>query len=80
MVEWKRRPVIAAGAAYNRELDIRWPKSSPKIIDIVHPFVVISKRASRYTDHLHVAGCKVRGSTGDFTKLSGANRGEIGWM
>ena len=46
-------------------------------LDILDPSIVLLEAVGRKADELYATSSKVWGTAGDFTELSGANRGKI---
>lgn len=65
---------------YDGELDISGSSLRAKIVDILHPFVVLLEAIGRDTDHLDVASCEIRGTASNFSELGGADWGKVSWM
>ena len=62
---------------YNGVIDVGWAELGAVLFDILHPSVMLLEAIGRETDKLHTARRKVPGTASDFTKLGGANRGEV---
>lgn len=63
--------------SYNGELNVCGGDLSAVLVDVFYPLLVLIKSIGGNTNNLDVALLKIGSTSGDFTKLSGTNRGEI---
>lgn len=63
---------------HDRVFDVGGPELSAVRLDVLHPFVMIRKGARRQPDELDAALSELGREAGDFTKLGGADGGEVG--
>ena len=54
-----------------------WAGLGAELLDVLNPSVVLIDLIGRETDYLYTTSSKVWSAAGDFTELSGANRGKI---
>ena len=54
-----------------------WADLGAELLDVLHPSMVLVDLIGRETDDFYATSSKVWGTAGDFTELSGANRGKI---
>ena len=62
---------------YDGVADAGWAELGTVLFDIFHPSIVCFEVIGREPDELYATSVKVAGTTGDFTKLSGANWGKV---
>ena len=62
---------------YDRVSDFGWGDPGAELLDILNPVLVLLETIGRESNELHATSCKVPRATSDFTKLGGANGGEV---